>query len=409
MQARCAESAMKLNLGAVFMIGLFVSTAESQTLLRRIDEDPEAGLSGVVVIENCQLIQTSQILPVGDDGRLVGGSTDEQLDGALSQLDRIMKACGTARDRVVKINVYVADASIRELVSKRLTDWFGRGSLPAVSYVATSLPLAGATAALDAVIASEEKDSAKLPSFGTFNEGGQKTDWSVMPRGDVVYVSGQAEPGELAEATRATLDSLLRTIRHMELDRQHIASIKCFLQPMSQIGIVEQEIKQFFGDASIPPVSHVEWISGSRPIEIELIAYAPSTNEAETVSFTAPPWLSTSPVFSRVARIHGDRRIYTSGLYSTVDGDGEVQTRDIFRALQGLLAKSGSDLQHLAKATYYVSDDDASSQLNAIRPSIYDPQRPPAASKAVVKDVAFDRRGITIDLIAAPSNPATSN
>ena len=113
-------------------------------------------------------------------------------------------------------------------------------------------------------------------------------------------------------------------------------------------------------------------------------------------------------MFSRVARIHGDRRIYVSGLYSTVDGNGEIQTRDIFRSLGEILTKSGSDMRHLAKATYYVSDDDASAQLNAIRPSIYDPQRPPAASKAVVKDVAAERRGIVIDMIAAPAAKAGS-
>ena len=399
---------MKLNFGVLVLISLFTSSAESQSSLRRIDTDAAAGLSAAVVVENCQLIHTTQILPLDDDARFHGGTTNAQVDRVLERLEELMTACHATRERVVKLNVYVADAATRDVVRKRLADWFGPGSLPAVSYVATALPIAEARVALDAVIAIEQTAGETAPGFGTLKGSGKNSAWSVLPRGDAIYIAGQAEPGELAEATWATLDSLLRTLRHMELDRRHIAAIKCFLQPMDRVAVVDQEVKRFFGAAAIPPVSHVEWVSGSLPIEIELIAYAPPIKGSETVSVSATPWLKASPVFSRVARIHGDRRIYVSGLYSTVDGNGEIQTRDIFRSLGEILTKSGSDMRHLAKATYYVSDDDASAQLNAIRPSIYDPQRPPAASKAVVKDVAAERRGIVIDMIAAPAAKAGS-
>lgn len=393
---------MKLNLTTILLISLFASSAAAQSGIRRIGIDAADGLSAAVIVENCQLIHTSQILPLDSDGRLGGATVDEQLDHVVSQLDKVMGACNTTRDRVVKLNAYVKDATTRELVSARLAESFGKDSLPAVSYVATALPLADAVVAIDAVIATEDAASEKLPVLGTLRES-QKADWSILPRGDVVYVSGQAEPGELAEATRATLESLVRTLGHMAIDQQQIVAIKCFLQPMSQAVVVDQAIQQFFRDATIPPVSHVEWISGSRPIEIELIASAPPTVREDSVSYSAPPWMSTSPVYSRVATIHGDRRIYVSGLYSTREGNGELQTRDIFRSLGDILGRSGSDMQHLAKATYYVSDDDASSQLNAIRPSIYDPQRPPAASKAVVTGVAATGRSITIDIIAGPA------
>ncbi len=398
---------MRLHCSVLLFIALLATSAQSQSSLRRIDSDAVAGLSSAVAVERCQLIHTTQILPVNADGRSAGSTTDEQLDRVLGRLDKIIMACKTSRDRVVKLNIYVADAAARDLVRKRLSDWFGHDSLPAVSYVETALPVAEAMVAIDAVIATDPQTDKELPSLGKTDGEGQQADWCVLPRGDVVYVSGQAEPGKLAEATRATLDSLLRTIRDRKLDRQHIVRLKCFLQPMSQVDIVDREIKKLFVDATIPPVSHVEWISGSRPIEIELIAHAPLADSAKTVSFTAPPWMGTSPVFSRVARIHGDRRIYISGLYSTAVGDGETQVKDIFRSLKEILAKTGSDVRHLAKATYYVSDDDASAQLNAIRPSIYDPKRPPAASKAMVKSVAAKRRSIAIDMIAAPFKIAT--
>jgi enamine deaminase RidA (YjgF/YER057c/UK114 family) len=100
--------------------------------------------------------------------------------------------------------------------------------------------------------------------------------------------------------------------------------------------------------------------------------------------------------------VNATKLIYFSGLYATGAGDGAAQVGSIFDQLGKLLPQAGSDFRHLAKATYYVSDDDASNQLNAIRPKYYDPARPPAASKAPVAGVGARDRAITIDMIAVP-------
>jgi len=80
----------------------------------------------------------------------------------------------------------------------------------------------------------------------------------------------------------------------------------------------------------------------------------------------------------------------------------------VFAQLQQLLDSTGSDLRHLAKATYYVSDDDrtagsSSAMLNKLRPEYYDPERPPAASKVRVHGVALVDRTLTMDIIAVGS------
>ena len=64
-----------------------------------------------------------------------------------------------------------------------------------------------------------------------------------------------------------------------------------------------------------------------------------------------------------------------------------------------VLQQAGSDFRHLAKATYYVSNDQTSARLNEIRPKFYDPKRPPAASKALVRGVGVAGTGISIDMI----------
>ena len=113
--------------------------------------------------------------------------------------------------------------------------------------------------------------------------------------------------------------------------------------------------------------------------------------------------MKPSPAFSRVALVRTERQIYISGLSARDAGDGEAQARDVFDQLQAILAKTGSDMRHLAKATYYVSDDDASRGLDKMRPEFFVPQRPPAASKVTVHGVGQSDRTLTMDMIAVGS------
>jgi enamine deaminase RidA (YjgF/YER057c/UK114 family) len=215
-----------------------------------------------------------------------------------------------------------------------------------------------------------------------------------------VYVSGQAEKGDLASATRGTLESLEATLKHLQLGRGDIVQLKAFLTPMADVAVAQREFAKFFGEGSVPPVVWVEWISTS-PIEIELVAAADKpAGGGETVTFSTPPGMKGSPVYSKVAHLRGGQRIYLSGLLGRAGQNGETQVKDVFAELDGLLQQAGSDLKHLVKATYYVSDNDASAKLNELRPRYYDPQRPPAASKALVRGVGSPGRSLVVDLIA---------
>jgi enamine deaminase RidA (YjgF/YER057c/UK114 family) len=113
--------------------------------------------------------------------------------------------------------------------------------------------------------------------------------------------------------------------------------------------------------------------------------------------------MTSSPVFSRVAKINSDQMIYTSGMYSRMQSDAAGEVTDIFEQLGQVLKETGSDWKHLAKATYYCSNNDTSGKLNELRPKYYDPARPPAASKALVNGVGRAARGLTIDMIAVPT------
>jgi enamine deaminase RidA (YjgF/YER057c/UK114 family) len=92
--------------------------------------------------------------------------------------------------------------------------------------------------------------------------------------------------------------------------------------------------------------------------------------------------------------------IYVSGLHGIKAQDAEGQVREIFGSLGEILKQAGGDFENLVKATYYVSDNAASDKLNDIRLEFFNPQRPPAASKAKVKGAGPAGKTVTFDMIA---------
>jgi len=367
-----------------------------------------AGVSEAVVVEGHALAHTTQILPLDKAGQVVGeGSADAQLAQALFNLETALAAAGSGLEQLVKVNFCVDGPKTADAVMKLLGKRFPGPVRPAVSWVATPLTNPKALLALDAVAAVTGRRPERVVRQRCDALAGEPgaTHVAVLPQGEAVYVSGHPEKGELGAATAKTMAALAETLGSLKLDLAAVVQLKVFMQPIAQADVVRQEIVKAFAGQTVPPVVFVQW-SGSAAVEIELVAFAPPGTAprppADTVSYFTPPKAKPSPVFSRVARVHGPRVIYLSGLYSEAAGSGEAQVRSLFASLGRVLHAAGSDLKHLVKATYYCTDEDASTALNKLRPEFYDPQRPPAASKALVQGVGLSGRSVTMDMIAVP-------
>ncbi len=288
--------------------------ADEMAAIRRFEADDSHTQTSAVLVTNAELVHTTQLLPAQE----AGDSVESQIQSVLSRLDQTLDAFGSQRPDVVKLNVYLQATESRDVVIHQLTEWCDDGAEPAITFVTTALPTSGKLLSMDAVFVHRNDQQIDTPQhchLDLLAGEARQSHATVLPKGDVLYVSGQAEQGDLPTATRATLDGLLRTLEYLDLTRDHIVSLKCFVQPMSEVDVVNAQIAEFFGEAMIPPVSHVEWISSeNQPIEIELIAWAPPVESEDTVSYITLPWMTTSRVYSRAARIHGDRRVYISGL-----------------------------------------------------------------------------------------------
>lgn len=307
-----------------------------------------------------------------------------------------LREAGGGGNRLVKLNVYAAtqeaaDAAAAVLRSERVS--------AATTVVVGTLEMRGSLVAADGVFFSTGGKAAP-PQIGLYR--GHAT--ATLPAGPRIYVSGQAEKGATpAEATRKTLASLKKTLEWLGGSMDDVVQAKSFLKPIGAASEVVKEFEAAFGKGKVPPLVFVEWES-TLPIEIELIATGrpPKGGVPGPIEFLTPPGMTASPVYARVTRVFAEKTIYVAGLHATKAGTGGEEVVGVFDQLSSILDQTGSDFRHLAKATYYVSADDASRKLNDLRPKYYDPKRPPAASKAVVPGVGAKGRTFTLDMIAVP-------
>ena len=380
----------------------------AQSAVRYLPLDAPAGTSQAVVVQGVPLVYTRQLLPLDREGKLVGeGAVDKQVEQVLDNLKAVLEASGSGLDKLVRLNVYAlsheAAGRVRELLAQRLDP----AVRPAITVVLTPLAHRKALVAVDGLAAAAEKGQ-EVALQRVESVAGDKgcADATVMPPGGVAYLSGQPEKGGLAaSAVERSLSTLLARLKGLKLSAAQVVQVKVFLTPASSADEALREVKRLFPGQLTPPVVFVEWIA-SVPVEIELVARLPVAEKpAETVEFYNPPETRPSPTFSRVALVRTPRQVYISGLSAREAGDGQAQARDIFDQLNAILAKTGGDMLHLAKATYYVSDDDAGRALDKLRPELYDPKRPPAASKVTVHGVGQADRTVSMDMIAVGSGP----
>ena len=345
------------------------------------------------------LLWTSQILP----DKTSANALTPQLTSCLQQLQTRLSAHHSSMQHIVRLHVCCSSAEHLKSALEQLATAFPDHQRPGISGVVTALP-ADSLVALDATALSTAAATADVQVHDGI---------ALLPQGTRIFIAGQAEPSEnLAEATTKTLQSLQRTLQFLGRSDADIVQLKAFVQPLSKAALVQQQVARFYAGRTVPPLVLVEWkSSASVPVEIELVAWGgPAPASAPAVEYLTPPFMTASPVYSRIARTNHPSLIFTSGLQqaagntaATADEAAAAEVTDIFNQLTSLLQSANSDLEHLVKATYYVSAEPVSLSLNMLRPRYYNPARPPAASKAMVQGIGPAARTLSMDMIAVPT------
>ena len=400
--------ALRTALLLVALAGTGPSAAQD-VRLRAIAPDAAAGTARAVVVETGALVHTALLFPEDGDGRLQQDG-DARAQGAyvLDALQTALAAAESGLRHLVRLHVYLTDAASMPVLERVLAERFRGIAAPAVTFVETAPIRAGALVAMDAVAAAAPAASdvraRRLVVRGLPDQPLGGAHVAVQPEGPFVVVSGRAAQGELAAAVTGTLDQLRADLKGVGLGFEHVVQVKSFVRDISQAADVRAIVATAF-DAPAPPQVVTEWLRGSAPAEIELIAAVPRTTTPAAGVSTGVTYVEPiSARYSRVARVHTGRPVFVSGLYGT-SSDPATQVAEMFDELGRVLAAAGSDLRQLVKATYYVSDPVADRAINDIRPTVFDAQRPPAASKITVRGTGRPGRGSTFDMIAVTSTP----
>jgi len=376
--------------------------------IRYLPFDATAGMSQAVIVDQMPLVHTRQLLPLDSAGKVVGaGAADKQIEQVLANLEAVLKDSGSGLDKLIRLNVYALSNEVanrvRVLLDQRLDD----AVRPAITSVLTPLPRRGALVAVDAVAAAAEAGKTVTRRRCHAVAGNDKyADAAVLPPGGIAYLSGAPAEADLTTLpVTKSMARLMKTLGQLNLKPEHVVQVKVFVDSVTAANDLLPQVQAFFPDQLTPPVVFVRWLA-ALPVEIEMIAQLPGTGKpAEGVTYFDPPEFLPSNTFSRVALMRAKQQIYFSGLYAGAPCRGETQAQSVFGRLDKFLAKTGSDMRHLVKATYYVSDDDAARWVDRTRPKIFDPTRPPAASKLMVFGVGRPGFTITVDMIAVPASP----
>lgn len=359
----------------------FSALAEGGGFPRYLPAGKDGGTAAVVV-QRGALGFTKQCLVSHPD-------SDEGVRELIRELSALVSEAGGGRQDIVKLNLYASEKVYATLPKRSafLAEFWEKDRIPAITIVPSELP-GEATVGGDAVFNLEGQSQSNIGV-------------GVIPaEDDIVFVSGKASSGELEFAVGDTMRELMVVLESLGLGEEDVIQVKAFLQPMQEWEVVQDTIVAGFTGRAAPPSVYVHWNSASRATEIELIARASrSENTKERISYFTPPGEKGSPVYSRVALIHAQEVVFFGGVVADTSLSALEETEFVFRRLKATIEASGSSLLHLAKATYYVGNDEVSRALNELRPRYYDPARPPAASKVGVPSVGPPNRNLLIDLI----------
>ena len=368
---------------------------EAADPLRRFGIDPVTGMSEAVVVEDTATWYTSRIVAAPDAHKLRPAGLVEQVHSVLKQVDHVLGRAAGGNSQVIRLNISLANADAGPLVRQELEAHFPVERRPVVTMTGSLMPEADVLITVDAVGVLKEPVA---PEFRELARQG-----AACPAGPKVYISGKAASGDLATGTRDTLRQIDDNLKFLGLQKSDIVQLRAFIMPVAEIEAFHDEVRRYLGDVPVPAVTFTHWISSGYLVEIEAVVKDTSGRPAKDMEFITPPGETASPVFCRVVRVPAGPLIYTTGLTGDAGTDSKAQVSRIFERLRPLLEDSHSDLRHLAKATYFCADDASSTALNTLRPTLYDPDRPPAASKAIVPHLGLPDRSITLDLIAVPS------
>jgi len=338
--------------------------------------------------------------------QILGIDADQGDFGAAVLMEKLGMIANSAEAKisdVVRLNIYLANDSpeLRRAAEKMVEHTWEKGKAPATTILPSQLP-GEVPIACDAVIALNSSSEKVEPVLQDKARLRFKYDAMVAPAGrDILFASGRVGKGDsLKIAIAESMKFHKEDLAPLKINLADAIQVKAFIPDVTKWEEAEKLIESSFGEGGAPPIIFVQW-SRENSVEIELVLATPEHIENEEgVSFFIAEGAKASPVYSRNGRLHGDHIIFFGGMTGKASTLPEMQVKSLFQGLKKKVAIVGSDMRHLVKATYFVSDNDVDKEVTPQRKVFYDPKRPPAASKISCASIGYENFGLLVDMIA---------
>ena len=172
------------------------SGAAQDVRLRAIGTDA----ARAVVVQQGALVHTALLLPEDAEGRLMGeGDVQLQASRVLENLQTALSAARTSVDHLVRLHVYLSDASATPAIERVLAKRFAGEHKPAVTFVETAPVRKGVLVAMDAIAATASRANQARPERlvvpGLAKQARNGAHVAVQPPGPFASVSGLRSPG----------------------------------------------------------------------------------------------------------------------------------------------------------------------------------------------------------------------
>ncbi|MCG8601874.1 MAG: RidA family protein [Verrucomicrobiales bacterium] len=319
----------------------------------------------------------------------------ESGDGAamVEELRRIAGLCDASLKNVVRLNVYIGREvpELRSTAEALIEEFRVEGNTPAVSIIPGKLPR-GALLGIDAVLVLKSR-SDEISFVGR--------DAGIAPaRKGIVFASGRvAKAKTYAESIPEMHKLVMGDTEHLGVSEDDIVAVRAFINDFANWEKAEAEIASIFGERT-PPVVFLEW-EREDTIEVEYIFATPASTTDEPVIHHFPNTPKASPSFSRGSVVHSKEIIFMGAMFGE-PGDPEKEVVSLLDTVVKNAEEAGSDVDHLAKTTYFVNDSEVDKAAGPVRPKYYHPDTPPAASKIRREHVGLPGHHISMDMIAVP-------
>ena len=289
-----------------------------------------------------------------------GDDIGKQTTLALARLDERLRAERSSLADAVVITVYLG----------RAADFAAMNEAYKLAF--TSAPPTRTTVVVDPrTPGARVENSAVAVPAGSDRRVVHPSSWMASPNpysygiraGDTLFLSGliprsgkdnTVVSGDVAAQTRAVLDNAKELLEAAGLSFPHLVSARVFLPDLTDFAEFNRVYREIVGpDRPARATVGAGLTNPAFKIEITFVASAAARQAIDADAQKSP---NLSPA------VRAESILFVSGLLAdgaAATGDPRVQTRDIFRKLDALLAKGGFARTDVRDLLVYVTDDEA--------------------------------------------------